>query len=39
MVWPRYMIVHLIFVKVMVNPALHIVTTGRSECKSRPEMM
>jgi hypothetical protein len=33
------MIVHPIFVKVMVHPALHIVTTDRSECKARLGMM
>ncbi len=39
MVWPQYTIVHPIFVKVMVHPALHIVTMERSECKARPGMM
>ncbi len=39
MVWPQYMIVHPIFVKVMVHSALHIVTMERSECKARPGMM
>jgi hypothetical protein len=39
MVWPQYMIVHPIFVKVTVHPALHIVTMERSDCKARPGMM
>ncbi len=36
---PRYMIVQLILEKVMVHPALHIVTTDRSEYKARPGIM
>jgi hypothetical protein len=39
MVWPQYTIVHPIFVKVMVHPALYIVLMERSECKARPGMM
>jgi hypothetical protein len=30
---------HQILVKVMVQPALHIVTTDRRECNARPGMM
>jgi hypothetical protein len=33
------MIVHPILVKWMVHPALHKLTTDRSECEARPEMM
>ena len=39
MVWPQNTIVHPIFMKVMVHPALHIVTTDRSECNLRLGMM
>ncbi len=39
MVWPQYMIMHPIFVKVMVHPALHIITMERKECEARPGMM
>ncbi len=38
-VLPQYMIVHPIFVKVMAQPALHIVTTESSKWEARPEMM
>ncbi len=38
-VLPRYTIVQPILEKVTVHPALHIVTTDRSECKARPGMM
>ncbi len=31
--------VQLIFVKVTVHPALHVVTTERRECDARPAMM
>ncbi len=33
------MIVHPILMKWMVHPALHKLTTDRSECEVRPEMM
>ena len=36
---PQYTMEHPILVKVMVQPALHIVTTDRRECNARPEMM
>ncbi len=39
MVWPQYMIAHLIFMKVMVHPALHIVTMDKIKCEARPGMM
>jgi hypothetical protein len=39
MVCPQYTIVHPIFMKVTVHPALHMVVTERSECKARPGMM
>ena len=38
-VLPQYTIVQLILEKVMVHPALHIVTTDRSKCKARPGIM
>ncbi len=38
-VFPRYMIVLPIFVKVMVQPTLHIVMTESSEWEARPGMM
>ncbi len=38
-VLPRYTIVQPILEKVTVHPALHIVTTDRSECKARPGIM
>jgi hypothetical protein len=38
-VLPWYTIVHPILEKVMVHPALHIVTMDRSECEARPGMM
>jgi hypothetical protein len=43
--WPqmivmlRYTIVQPILEKVMVHPALHIVTMDRSKCKARPGIM
>ena len=36
---PRYTMVQLIFVKVTVHPALHMVTTERSEWDARPMMI
>ena len=38
-VWPRYTMVQLIFVKVTVHPALHLVTTERREWDARPRMI
>jgi hypothetical protein len=38
-VWPRYTMVQLIFVKVTVHPPLHIVTTERREWDARPGMI
>jgi hypothetical protein len=38
-VLPRYTTVHPILEKVTVHPALHIVTTDRSDCEARPGMM
>jgi hypothetical protein len=38
-VLPRYTIVHPIFVKVMVQPALRIVTTESGEWEARPGIM
>ncbi len=38
-VLPRYIMVQLILEKVTVHPALHIVTTDRSECAARPGIM
>ena len=34
--WPRYTMVQLIFVKVTVHPAMQMVTTERSEWDARP---
>jgi hypothetical protein len=36
---PRYTMVHLIFVKVTVHPALHMVTSKRREWDARPGMI
>ncbi len=36
---PRYKMVQLIFVKVTVHPALHMVTTERREWDNRPRMI
>jgi hypothetical protein len=36
---PRYTMVQLIFVKVTVHPALHMVTTERREWDARPGMI
>ncbi len=38
-VLPRYTIVQPILEKVTMHPALHIVTTDRSECEARPGIM
>ena len=38
-VWPQYTMVQLIFVKVTVHPALHMVTTERREWDTRPGMI
>jgi hypothetical protein len=38
-VLPGYTIVYPIFIKVTVQPALHIVTTESSKCEARPGMM
>jgi len=38
-VQPRYTMVQLIFVKVTVHPALHMVTTERREWDARPGMI
>ena len=39
MVRPRYLTMHPILVKCTSHPALHKVTTDRSECEARPGMM
>jgi hypothetical protein len=38
-VLPQYTIMHPVFVKVMVQPPLHIVMTESSKWEARPEMM
>ncbi len=38
MVQPQQLMVQLIFVKVTVHPALHIITTESKECDARPGM-
>ena len=39
MVRPQYEMVHPIFVKLMIHPALQSITTERSDCEARPGMM